>query len=211
MQSKLPLLYSFRRCPYAMRARMALYSAGIQVEITEVALREKPAEMLALSPKGTVPVLLLEDGQVLDESLAIMDWALGQNDPAKWLPETISNDAQELCRELITENDGAFKDALDHYKYPQRYPDEDCSKARDDGMGFLHKLNALLTTQPYLLGENITYADIATFPFIRQFANTNLDWFSSSPTTSLQNWLNNLVSSSLFKTIMEKHRTRLPG
>jgi glutathione S-transferase len=188
---------------------MALFSAGIQVEITEVALKEKPPEMLALSPKGTVPVLQLEDGQVLDESLGIMDWALRQNDPDNWLPESISDDAQGLCFDLITENDSTFKDALDRYKYPQRYPDEDCSKARDGGMAFLSKLNALLSKQPYLLGEAITYADIATFPFIRQFANTDLDWFNSSSLTSLQSWLDNLVNSVLFKTIMKKHLTRL--
>lgn len=193
-----------------MRARMALYSAGIQVEIIEVALKEKPSEMLALSPKGTVPVLQLEDGQVLDESLAIMDWALGQNDPDNWMPETISNDAQELCRELITGNDGAFKNALDRYKYPQRYPDEDCSKARDDGTEFLLKLNALLTTQPYLLGADVSYADIAIFPFVRQFANTDFDWFQNNDSLiTLQRWLGNLVNSLLFKSIMEKHRTRL--
>lgn len=193
-----------------MRARMTLYIAGIQVEIVEVALKEKPAEMLALSTKGSVPVLQTEDGQVFDESVAIMDWALCQNDPDNWLPETISNDAPELCHELIAENDGTFKDALDHYKYPQRYPEEDCSNARADGIVFLSKLNTLLTAQPYLLGKDITYADIAIFPFVRQFANTDFDWFQSHEVLKpLRQWLDNRVNSAMFKSIMEKHRTRL--
>jgi len=193
-----------------MRARMALYVAKVQVELIEVALKEKPADMLALSPKGTVPVLQLEEGQVIDESLAIMDWALGQNDPDNWLPDATSNGAQKLCNDLIAENDSTFKNALDRYKYPQRYPEEDCSNARDDGIEFLSKLNTLLTKQPYLLGKTITYADIATFPFIRQFANTDLDWFQrNSSLQPLQIWLDNWVNSLLFESIMEKHRTRL--
>ena len=192
-----------------MRARMALYSAGIQVDIVEVALKEKPADMLALSAKGTVPVLQLKDGRVLDESLAIMDWALHQNDPDHWLPEASSDAAARLCHELITENDSTFKQALDRYKYPQRYADEDCSNAREDGLVFLNKLNSQLATQPYLLGETLSYADIAIFPFIRQFANVDFDWFEDSQLAGLQTWLDERVNSVLFKTIMEKNRSLL--
>lgn len=189
---------------------MALHCAEIQVEIVEVDLKEIPPSMLALSPKGTVPVLQLERGQVFDESLAIMDWALNQNDPGNWLPETIANDAQKGCDELIAENDGSFKYALDRYKYPQRYPGEDCSKARDSGMAFLYKLNGLLTQQAFLLGKVISYADIAIFPFVRQFANTDSDWFQSlSSFKPLQIWLDNRVNSFLLKAIMKKHCTRL--
>lgn len=188
---------------------MALYSAGIQVDIIEVALKEKPAEMLALSSKGTVPVLQLKDGRVLDESLTIMDWALGQNDPDHWLPESISGAAAKACHELIAENDSSFKQALDRYKYPQRYPNEDCSDARDDGLVFLNKLNTQLISQPYLLGETLSYADIAIFPFVRQFANVDFGWFENSQLRGLQIWLDERVNSQLFKAIMEKNRTLL--
>ena len=214
MHKSRPLLYSFRRCPYAMRARMALYSAGVQVDIIEVALKEKPTEMLTLSAKGTVPVLQLEDGQVLDESLAIMDWALSQNDPDKWLPESAAqqpdaNNAKKRCLELITENDSTFKYALDRYKYPQRYPKQDCLSARDDGLIFLARLNANLSKHAYLLGTSLAYADIAIFPFVRQFANTDVDWFRSTPLVNLQSWLDKNINSNLFKTIMEKNRLLL--
>ncbi len=213
MLNNLPILYSFRRCPYAMRARMALYSAGIQIEIIEVALKEKPEDLLALSSKGTVPVLRLEDGRVLDESLTIMNWALGQNDPDHWLPEASSDASAKVCHELIVENDCSFKQALDRYKYPQRYPNEDCSNARgnsrENGLVFLNKLNTRLATQPYMLGETLGYADIAIFPFIRQFANVDFGWFESKRLTSLQAWLNNLVNGTLFKAIMEKNRNLL--
>ncbi len=208
--SHYPLLYSFRRCPYAMRARMALVSAGIQVEINEVELKDKPAAMLALSAKGTVPVLLLPDGQVLDESLAIMDWALGQNDPENWLAPTADSLATGgiglKCRQLIDNNDGSFKAALDRYKYPQRFPDEDCSGARTEGLQFLQKLEEQLTDHRYLLGEHLSYGDIATFPFVRQFANTDVDWFQSQPLPKLQGWLDARVNSTLFLGIMAKHR-----
>lgn len=206
-----PLLYSFRRCPYAMRARMALVSAGIQVEIIEVALKDKPADMLALSPKGTVPVLHLSDGRVLDESLAIMDWALAQNDPENWLaPFTASfetgPDEKNPCRQLIETNDNSFKAALDRYKYPQRFADEDCSGARENGLTFLHQLEIQLAAHCYLMGEQLSYADIAIFPFIRQFANTDFEWFQSQPLPKLQGWLDSRVNSALFVQIMAKHR-----
>jgi glutathione S-transferase len=188
---------------------MALYIAGIQVEIAEVDLKEIPPSMLALSAKGTVPVLQLTDGQALDESLAIMDWALGQNDPENWLPEASSNAAARLSQELIAGNDGSFKQALDRYKYPQRYANEDCSNSRENGLVFLNKLNTQLATQPYLLGETLCYADIAIFPFVRQFANVDFEWFENSQLTGLQIWLDQRINSALFKTIMEKNRKRL--
>src|SRR5690606_27614836 len=114
----LPILYSYRRCPYAMRARMALHYAGIKFEIREIALRDKPQHMLAVSPKGTVPVLVLADGKVIDESLDVMAWALAQSDPDIWLT------SDPRCAELITENDGNFKQALDQYKYASRFPEQ---------------------------------------------------------------------------------------
>lgn len=197
-------LYSFRRCPYAMRARMALLYAGIPVDIEEVDFKNKPATMLNISPKGTVPVLRRTDGAVIDESLDIMLWALEQHDPEGW------RDADQAeTKALITENDGPFKAALDRYKYPTRYPDEDCSGARDQGKDFLMALNTRLTAQPYLCGDHITLAAIAIFPFIRQFANTDRAWFDSLPIGPLHNWLSARLESALFKTIMEKNRATL--
>ena len=199
-----PVLYSFRRCPYAMRARMALYQAGVQCEMVEVELKAKPAAMLALSPKGSVPVLQLLSGEVIDESLDIMRWALRQNDSAHWLPSS-----WVLTQALIDENDGEFKLNLDRYKYPQRYPGGNSLVARDKGLIFLHQLNTLLKGNAYLLGQQVSFVDIAIFPFVRQFANTNADWFADQSLPSLQRWLKTLLDSDLFKAIMEKNRSHL--
>ncbi len=160
-----------------------------------------------------MPVLQLEDSRVLDESLAIMDWALGQNNPEHWLPQSISDAAARLCHDLVTENDSSFKQVLDRYKYPQRYPNEDCANARgnirESGLVFLNKLNIPLTAQPYLLGETLSYADIAISPFVRQFANVDFGWFENSPLAGLRTWLDGRVNSQLFKIIMEKNRSVL--
>jgi len=199
-----PLLYSFRRCPYAMRARMALYQAGVQCEIIEVELKVKPAAMLALSPKGSVPVLQLPSGEVLDESLDIMHWALAQNDPAHWLPSS-----WVISQSLMDENDTDFKANLDRYKYPQRFPGGDSVEARDKGLLFLRKLTTQLNGNDYLLGQQVSFVDIAVFPFIRQFANTDVQWFSAQDLPSVQRWLDSLVNSVLFKTVMEKNRCYL--
>lgn len=196
-----PILYSFRRCPYAMRARIALYAAGITSELREVVLRDKPESMLNASPKGSVPVLVLTDGTVIDESLDIIKYALNYNDPQKML----SCD-QNIAEELIAENDSHFKRALDRYKYPNRYPDEDTSGARDQGEVFLDKLNTLLSNQKsYLLGDHASYADISIFPFIRQFANTDRGWFDALPYPYLQTWLDTNINGSLFSAVMFKY------
>ena len=199
-----PLLYSFRRCPYAMRARMALYQAGEQCEIIEVELKAKPAAMLALSPKGSVPVLQLPSGEVLDESLDIMHWALAQNDPAHWLPSS-----WVISQSLMDENDTDFKANLDRYKYPQRFPGGDSVEARDKGLLFLRKLTTQLNGNDYLLGQQVSFVDIAVFPFIRQFANTDVQWFAAQDLPGVQRWLDSLVNSVLFKTVMEKNRCYL--
>lgn len=199
-----PVLYSFRRCPYAMRARMALYQAGVQCEIVEVELKVKPAAMLALSPKGSVPVLQLLSGEVIDESLDIMRWALGQNDPAPWLPTSWA-----ISQLLIDENDGAFKSNLDRYKYPQRFPAGNSIEARDKGLMFLRRLNTQLNGNAYLLGSQVSFVDIAIFPFVRQFANTDAGWFADQALPAVQLWLQTLLDSNLFKTIMEKKRSHL--
>ena len=162
----LPVLYSFRRCPYAIRARMALLYSSINVELREVLLRDKPPSMLAASAKGTVPVLLLPDGRVLDQSRDIMLWALDSSDPQQWYNEALA----EPINRLIDHNDNQFKTHLDHYKYWDRYPAESQQFYRSQAEEFLMELESLLSSRDYLLADRITLADIALFPFIRQFA-----------------------------------------
>ncbi|MDG1416207.1 MAG: glutathione S-transferase [Maricaulis sp.] len=203
-----PILYSFRRCPYAMRARMALHAAKIDLEHREVLLRDKPAAMLSASPKGTVPVLVTHDGTVLEQSLDIMHWALNKNDPHGWLkPQTGRTDA---VAGLIADNDGPFKTDLDRYKYADRHPDDAPDYHRDRGLGFLARLDSLLAENGQLFGAQISLADIAIFPFVRQFANTDLDWFDTLPLPALQHWLADHIGSELFETIMVRHTTWQP-
>ncbi|WP_283184346.1 glutathione S-transferase [Pseudomonas svalbardensis] len=195
-------LYSFRRCPYAMRARMALRYSGVAVNIVEVSLKAKPAEMLALSSKGTVPVLSV-DGQVIDESLAIMHWALAQNDPQDWL---LKDDpvGQQLIAELIEENDQVFKVHLNRYKYAERYPEQPMVFYRAEGEVFLRRLDELLEGRDYLLAEHPSLADVALMPFVRQFAHVDREWFGQTPYRRLQDWLQRFVESELFIGIMAK-------
>ena len=196
-------LYSFRRCPYAMRARMALRYSGLPIDIHEVSLKAKPQEMLRLSPKGTVPVLVLQDGTVIDESLDVMRYALAQNDPDDWLMQ--DKDAQvNLAESLIAENDGTFKSALDRYKYAIRYPEKSQEEYRVEGEVFLQKLENLLGNTRYLCRDTCSYADIAIFPFIRQFALADEAWFAQSPYPALRGWVDGLIESQLFHDIMEK-------
>ena len=198
-----PILYSFRRCPYAMRARMALWIAGITVELREVKLADKPPELAKASSKATVPVLVLADGTVIDESLAIMRWALGRYDPENWL-------AGE-DEKLIARNDGPFKRHLDRYKYPTRYPEETAGDEatfrfdhRSGGLAILNDLETQLGDRRHLTGETRSFADIALFPFIRQFANTDRDWFDDQGLPHLQQWLEDHLASDLFAAIMPK-------
>lgn len=192
------LLYSFRRCPYAMRARLALRYSGVPVRIVEVSLKAKPAEMLALSPKGTVPVLV-EDGQVLDESLAIMQWALAQHDPDDWL---LQGDPAVLA--LIDENDLGFKYHLNRYKYAERYPEQPMEHYRAEGEVFLQKLEALLADRAYLLADHPSLADMAVAPFVRQFAHVDREWFAGTPYRELHRWLEAFLQSPLFIGVMAK-------
>ncbi|AZV27530.1 glutathione S-transferase [Pseudomonas syringae] len=191
-------LYSFRRCPYAMRARMALRYSGVPVEIVEVSLKAKPAEMLAISPKGTVPVLDA-GGQVIDESLEIMRWALAQNDPDDWL---LGGDSR--IAELIEANDQVFKVHLNRYKYAERYPEQPMEVYRAEGALFLQKLDKLLEGRDYLLANHPSLADIALLPFVRQFAHVDRDWFAQTPYVRLQAWLQRFLESELFTGIMKK-------
>ena len=195
-------LYSFRRCPYAMRARMALHNSGVEVNIVEVSLKAKPAEMLALSSKGTVPVLSV-DGRVIDESLDIMRWALAQNDPQDWLLKD-DPQAQQHSAALIEENDQVFKVHLNHYKYAERYPEQPMAFYRSEGEVFLRKLDELLEGRDYLLADHPSLTDITLMPFVRQFAHVDREWFGQTPYVRLQAWLQRFIESDLFTSIMKK-------
>jgi glutathione S-transferase len=195
--SDLPVLYSFRRCPYAMRARMALLVSGQACHIREVVLRDKPAQMIAASPKATVPVLVLADGRVIDESLDIMRWALGQNDPEDWLG------GEEA--ELIAQNDGPFKQHLDRYKYATRHGSDPLAH-REAALAILTGLEARLKDRGNLCRESRSLTDMAIMPFVRQFAATDRDWFAARPLPRLQAWLARHEASALFEQAM----VRLP-
>ncbi|MBK5354313.1 glutathione S-transferase [Pseudomonas sp. TH41] len=195
-------LYSFRRCPYAMRARMALRYSGVAVQIVEVSLKAKPADMLALSSKGTVPVLSI-DGQVIDESLEIMRWALAQNDPQDWLLKDDPVGQQHIAG-LIDENDQVFKVHLNRYKYAERYPEQPMAFYRAQGEAFLRKLDELLEGRDYLLATHLSLADVALMPFVRQFAHVDREWFGQTPYVRLQAWLQRFLESDLFTSVMAK-------
>lgn len=211
----LPVLYSFRRCPYAIRARLAIAASGLEIELREVILKNKPAELLAASPKGTVPVLVLASGQVIDESLQVMIWALRQHDPAQWLePQktqaTLTATTAGMLA-LIAVNDGSFKHSLDRYKYPHRFTAEHegldaasfAQRHRGLAAAWLCTLESQLT-DVYLFGPQPRLADMALGPFVRQFAHTDATWFAAQPWPRLQTWLATFEASSLFASVMHK-------
>lgn len=195
----LPILYSFRRCPYAIRARLAIAISGVSVAISEVDLKAKPERLLILSPKATVPVLALPDGSVIDESLDIMLWALKQHDPDGML-DSFCDDA----RALIARNDGQFKQALDRYKYPEHYPEFSIQHYRMQAEIFLRELNTRLNANTYLFNDKAGVADLALLPFIRQFARVDKAWFEASPYASLRKWLGTWEASDVFLQVMQK-------
>ncbi len=196
------LLYSFRRCPYAIRARLAVAVSGQQVELVEVALRDKPESMLKLSPKGTVPVLLLGDGQVIDESIDVMHWALNLADPEGWLGP---DDATRLAmKTLIDENDGEFKHHLDRTKYANRYDGVDPQQHRSEALVFLAKLDGMLSSGGGLFGDRRLLADWAILPFVRQFANIDRPLFDREVGPKLCAWLDRGLGSELFVEVMRK-------
>jgi len=196
----LPILYSFRRCPYAIRARLAIKISRIKVELREILLKDKPKEMLQISLKGTVPVLQLPDGKVIDESRDIIFWALTKNDPKNWL----SINPVESNR-LIDFNDNQFKPHLDRYKYADRFPENSKEIYRQQVEFFLKELDARLSTNKYLTSAQISLADIAIFPFIRQCAFVDKKWFEQTSYTALQRWLNEWLASELFNSVMERY------
>lgn len=202
--SGLPVLYSFRRCPYAMRARLALYRAKIEVEHREILLKNKPPQMLQISPKGTVPVLLLPNGEVIDESRDLAIWALGQSTQhgLLWATDKQLDQAQ---LELIANNDDEFKHWLDRYKYQVGYPEHPAETYRDKAQVFLNELEQRLASNQNLFGDQPSFADIAIFPFVRQFAFVDKSWFDRAPYPQLQGWLNRWIRSEEFDAVMIKH------
>jgi glutathione S-transferase len=200
---QLPRLYTFRRCPYAMRARMALLQAGQAFEAIEVSLRDKPASLLALSPKATVPVLHLPDGRVIEESWDIMRWALAAHDAQGWWARAQSPSNLDL----VQRNDGDFKHHLDRWKYPQRYASETLAPEahRDEAVEvFLRPLEARLLSAPFLGGTTPCATDLAVFPFVRQFAAVNPGWFEALDLPAVRSWLNGWLASPLFAACMQK-------
>ncbi len=196
-----PLLYTYRRCPYAMRARMALLVAGRAFDAFEIVLRDKPAALLALSPKATVPVLRLADGSVIDESWEIMGWALAPGDPQGRWSRAQSDDNLAL----LACNDGPFKQHLDRYKYPNRQPDCDPDFHRAQAVtALLRPLDARLQRSRYLGGDSACATDLAVFPFVRQFAAVEPGWFAAQPLPALQAWLADWLASDLLAACMVK-------
>jgi UPF0176 protein len=198
-----PVLYSFRRCPYAMRARLVLLSCGIRCEIREIALSQKPDNMLAVSPKGTVPVLVLKD-QVLEQSLDIVHWALLQKDPAQW--STAGSALHEEALALVQQCDGEFKHHLDRYKYPNRYDLPNGMVHQQGGAAFLEQLNARLSHTAGLISTEWCWVDAAIAPFVRQFARTDREWFDAQAWKPLQNWLTHFENSEAYAVVMHKYK-----
>jgi glutathione S-transferase len=197
-----PVLYSFRRCPYAIRARMALKNASIVCELREVNLNNKPLVMTNLSNKGTVPVLQLTDGTIIDESMEVMMWALQQDDPDSWLGVESQN-----TRQLIDKNDNEFKLYLDHYKYFQSYPEKTQLSYRQSAEDFIELLETHLQIHDGngFVSDRLSLADVAIFPFIRQFAHVDWEWFCNSQYKNLINWLLIFEKSELFLSVMQKY------
>lgn len=194
-----PILYSFRRCPFAIRARMTLFACNITCELREVVLRDKPQEMITISPKATVPVLELSSGEVIDESQDIINWAVTENDPNGW-----SRYLDEM-NALIEINDTLFKIHLDKYKYASRSPELSMEEHRSNGEFFLKQLDDILSQKKFLSEDIQTVTDLAIFPFIRQFAFVDKNVFDGLPFPFLQNWLERNLQSPLFNSVMNKY------
>ena len=193
---KTPILYSFRRCPYCIRAHMALKQSAVKIELREVKLGQFPSELSSISSAGTVPVLQLSDGQVISESWEIVQWALVQNDPEQWLNQNFDDS-------LIQRNDFFFKKHLDHYKYASRFPEHKQVHYRQLAEQFIVEIAQNLKHQDYLLGNKISVADIGIFPFIRQFSLVEPQWFVETY-PNVQRWLAGFIDSELFQHIFKK-------
>ncbi|PRD49670.1 glutathione S-transferase [Phyllobacterium myrsinacearum] len=197
MTHALPVLYTFRRCPYAMRARLAIQAAHQLCELREIVLRDKAPEFLGVSPSGTVPMLLLPDGTVIDESLDIMRWALTRHDPEHWLEV---DDGGWIAR-----NDGPFKRSLDRYKYPTRFDKTDPLAEREKAVAILDEYEERLAWSRCLFRATPSLADMAILPFVRQFASVDADWWSGLARPHVKRWLGEFVSSGRFDAVMLKY------
>ena len=196
-----PVLYSFRRCPYAMRARLAVAASGVQCELREIVLRDKPDAMLQASPKGTVPVLVDTDGTVIDQSLDIMVWALRQHDPQGWLRPGVPG-----MLALVEQCDTQFKPHLDRYKYPQRYENAGPAEVhRQLALDWLMSLEARLATSAWLFDASPALVDMAIAPFVRQYASVDAEWFQAQPVPGVQRWLSAFLALPLFARVMQKY------
>ena len=187
-----------------MRARLAIQSSGIKVQLREIVLREKVSEFLAWSPKGTVPVLIC-DNKVIEESLDVMQWALSQEDPEGWLK------MPDAGYDWISRNDGPFKAALDRTKYSKQYPNLDANLEREKAAKFLTDLNTQIGNSPWIFGTNCSLTDMAILPFVRQFSKIDSDWFNAQGWQNLRRWLNEFLTSDRLNLIMDKYDQWVPG
>lgn len=209
MRPTIPVLYSFRRCPYAIRARMALEYSGIEVEIKEIELRNKSSEFLALSPKGTVPVLVLPSGEIIDQSWEIMLWALNQRDPDDWWPQDV--DIRNEIEKLVAANDLQFKPLLDRYKYSVRYPELSTVEHRSMAEKFIENIEERLTAGIFLMGSKLTVVDVAVFPFLRQFVAVDDNWFQGSAYNQLKKYMAHFEKTEIFQKVMAKKQFKAPA
>jgi len=199
-----PVLYSLRNCPYAMRARLAIYASGQQVHLRDLVLSNKPAEMLLASPKGTVPVLITAENSVIDESLAVMLWAFTQSDPQNYLDASQPNALAEML-ELISLFDNEFKEHLEQYRCAKRYHEPSLIENRQQCEHYLAGLELRLNQHQYLMSDNPSLADLALMPFIRQFARVERQWYLQSPYPKLRQWLNQYLQSRMFSKVMAQN------
>ncbi|GAA0821967.1 glutathione S-transferase [Colwellia asteriadis] len=209
-RQSLPVLYSLRNCPYAMRARMAIFKTKQIIQLRDIVLSNKPSEMIAASTKATVPVLVLADGSVIDESLAIMLWALQQSDPNDLLHQKSHNTANNkntltAMLVLIAEFDTDFKSCLEQYKCAKRYQEDNVVECRIACEQYLQRLEQRLTQHPFLMSDKESLTDIALMPFIRQFARVERQWYLQSPYPKVRQWLNNYLQSPMFTKVMAKY------
>ena len=206
---KYPILYSFRRCPYAMRARLAIKASGLIVEIREVELKNKPKEFLNISPKATVPIVCISSKQIIEESLDIMEWALKINDPLKLLKNEKLNRIE--IHSILNKLENEFKQNLDRYKYSSRFDLPNPKLYRDKNLQTLNEFNNLLQNNKGICSSQLSLLDYAVFPFIRQFRNVNSVWFDSLELKFLQTWLYELIDSDEFSSIMKKYEIWKPN
>ncbi len=205
----LPILYSLRHCPFAMRARLAIFKSQQTVELRDVKLTNKPAAMLAASPKGTVPILVVSTSYIIDESLDVMLWSLGQSDPDNLLLSSIIELSDLLA--FIDIYDKEFKPCIERYKCAKRYHEANLEACRNDCEVFIQDLEQRLSKHDFILGKHESLADIAILPFIRQFAKVERQWYVKSSYHNVKRWLNNYLQSALFNKVMAPHPIWVEG